>query len=308
MSQGADPAGEMWDVIVVGSGPAGSATALTLARLGRRALLVEKRRSTGVKLGETLPPASIDLIAHFLGPETGTAGRPFDAFPTTGNVSSWASEGADAADFFFASSGHGLCVDRPAFDDALRDAAAAAGATLLKGASFQSCERVLDGSLNWRVTLATDAGARQDRARYLVDCSGRRRGPGALGASIEDDDDRLFAYARWFSCPGGDDDRRTRIEAAPEGWWYSSRLPGAVGRNGAAGRLLHGPRPAGRAARRVAGRFRRALGTLGDDRARAQGSRLSTLRGDPRRAGRRPAAAGVLRRRLDGGRRRGAGL
>jgi flavin-dependent dehydrogenase len=36
----------------------------------------------------------------------------------------------------------------------------------------------------------------------------------------------LFAYAQWFSCAGGDDDRYTRIEAAPHGWWYSNRLPG----------------------------------------------------------------------------------
>jgi hypothetical protein len=38
--------------------------------------------------------------------------------------------------------------------------------------------------------------------------------------------DRLFAYAQWFSRVGDDDDRYTRIEAAPHGWWYSNRLPG----------------------------------------------------------------------------------
>jgi hypothetical protein len=39
----------------------------------------------------------------------------------------------------------------------------------------------------------------------------------------------LFAYAQWFTHVGDDDDRYTRIEAAPHGWWYSNRLPSTEG-------------------------------------------------------------------------------
>ncbi len=41
--------------------------------------------------------------------------------------------------------------------------------------------------------------------------------------------DRLFAYAQWFYRVGDDSDRYTRIEAAPDGWWYSNRLPSTDG-------------------------------------------------------------------------------
>ncbi|KXF74749.1 FAD-binding monooxygenase [Paramesorhizobium deserti] len=236
MSQ-SERTGATWDVVIVGSGPAGSATAITLAKYGRRVLLVERRESSSFKLGESLPPASIGLIKHFLGDPEGPEQQLPGLFSTAGNVSLWASEQADIADFFFTPSGHGLCIDRLAFDEALRANAVRAGATLLKGIGLRSCARIADGSYNWQFTFISDAGIRQDRARYLVDCSGRQAVVARmLGVPITPDDDQLFAYAQWFSCTGDDDDRYTRIEAAPAGWWYSNRLPGADG--GETGRLV----------------------------------------------------------------------
>ncbi len=223
-----DRTGATWDVVIVGSGPAGSATAITLAKYGQRVLLVERQRSSSFKLGESLPPNSIGLVKHFLGNPEDTERQPPGLFSTAGNVSIWASEQADIADFFFTSTGHGLCIDRLAFDEALRANAVAAGATLRKGVSFQSCARIADGSFNWQLTFTSDTGMRQDRARYLVDCSGRQAVVAkTLGVPTVENDDRLFAYAQWFSCAGEDDDRYTRIEAAPDGWWYSNRLPSA---------------------------------------------------------------------------------
>lgn len=219
-----------WDVVIVGSGPAGSALAITLATFGQRVLLVEKRVSPGFKLGESLPPTSIGLVKHFLGDPEDPGQQLPGLFNTFGNLSLWASAQADISDFFFTSTGHGLCVDRLAFDEALRVNAVAAGATLLKGVSFQSCARIADGSFNWLLTLVSDTGTRQDRADYLVDCSGRQAVVArTLGVPTVENDDRLFAYAQWFSCVGDDDDRYTRIEATQDGWWYSNRLPSTDG-------------------------------------------------------------------------------
>jgi flavin-dependent dehydrogenase len=224
------PASTTWDVVIVGSGPAGSATAITLARCGQRVLLVEKRSSRSFKLGESLPPTSIGLVEHFVRDATGPQRQLCGLFSTAGNVSLWASEHPSIADFFFTATGHGLCVDRLAFDAALRANAVAAGATLLEGVSFHSCTRIADGSFNWQLTFISDGGMRQDRARYLVDCTGRlARVARMLGVPTVPSDDRLFAYAQWFSCADEDDDRYTRLEAAPRGWWYSNRLPGTGG-------------------------------------------------------------------------------
>ncbi|MBP6019856.1 MAG: NAD(P)/FAD-dependent oxidoreductase [Burkholderiaceae bacterium] len=222
-----DPADTAWDVVIVGAGPAGTATAITLARFGQRVLLLEERVSPSFKLGESLPPTSIGLVKHFLGDLDGPEQSLPGLFRTAGNVSLWATEQADVTDFFFTSTGFGLCVDRLAFDETLRSTAVAAGATLLKGVRFESCARVADDAFNWKLTLSSETQTRQHRARYLVDCSGRRAVVArALGVPILHNDDQLFAYAQWFSLDGDDDERYTRIEAGPHGWWYSNRLPG----------------------------------------------------------------------------------
>ena len=219
-----------WDVIVVGAGPAGAASAITLARLGQRVLLVEQIVSEpAFKLGESLPPASVALVESFL-PDLERPEQAFKGFfKTAGNVSRWDSDQPDTADFYYATSGHGLCLDRLAFDEALRSKAMAAGAALLKGARFLACERRSDERYNWDLTLTLDSSIQRHQARYIVDASGRR----AVVAQAQGIEvvagDPLFAFAQTFRCAGTDDDRHTRIEAAPLGWWYSNRLPGSDG-------------------------------------------------------------------------------
>jgi flavin-dependent dehydrogenase len=221
-----DQTGTTWDVVVVGGGPAGAATAITLAKFGQRV----ERGSSSFKLGETLPPTSIGLVKHFLGdPEDSEQDLP-GLFNTAGNVSLWATDEAEVTNFFFTPNGFGLCVERLAFDEALRSKAVAAGATLLKGVRFRSCERIADRSFNWQLRLTSETRTHQYHARYLVDFSGRRAIVAkTLGIQTVDNDDLLFAYAQWFSRDGDDDDRYTRIEATPDGWWYSNRLPGTEG-------------------------------------------------------------------------------
>lgn len=95
-----DPANTLWDVVIIGAGPAGAATAITLASLGQRVLLVEERVSTSFKLGESLPPTSIGLVKHFLKDLEGTEQPLAGLYKTAGNVSVWASSRPEIVDFF----------------------------------------------------------------------------------------------------------------------------------------------------------------------------------------------------------------
>lgn len=215
-----------WDVVIIGAGPAGSATAITLASLGQRVLLVDEQAVAKYKLGESLPPASVDIVSHFLGELDSSDGNAIGVYKTAGNISAWSSEQLDHADFFFTTKGFGLCIDRLAFDEALRLRALDLGASLQRGVSLQSCTRISEAGFNWEVALSTPAKVEHHHARYLVDCSGRRAVLGRmLEIPIVENEDKLFAYAQWFSTDTEDDDSFTRIEAVASGWWYTNRVP-----------------------------------------------------------------------------------
>jgi flavin-dependent dehydrogenase len=221
-------AGEVtWDVIIVGAGTAGAATAITLAKLGQRVLLIDEQEKFKASLGESMPPASIDLVKHFLGDEENWS---FNFYRSAGNLSAWVSDQPDLADFFFSGNGKGLCIDRLAFDEALRSRALDAGVTIRRGAAFVSCTRFIDRQL-WAVKIKTKYGEEQIDARYIVDGSGRRAmAAKSLGVQQLEIHDQLFAYAQSFVSHEIDDDRFTRIEATPNGWWYTNRIPNPLGR------------------------------------------------------------------------------
>src|ERR1700704_4556955 len=52
------------DVCVIGGGPAGAASALRLARLGHRVVLVERAARGRPHVGESLPPTVLPLLAE----------------------------------------------------------------------------------------------------------------------------------------------------------------------------------------------------------------------------------------------------
>lgn len=220
-ASGSEPCSESWDAVVVGGGPAGSAAAFALAEAGRRALLLERRTAVAFKLGESLPPVGLPMAEHLLGPLDPSTEERIGAARTYGHLSCWAGSEPVFGSFLFSPHGHGLRLDRPRFDRALRERARAAGAEVAEGLAVTGIRRTGD----WELELSGDARC---RARYLIDASGRAAAlVNRLGARRRGHDP-LFAFAQIYALPPGaeDDDDLVRLEAGPPGWWYTVRLAG----------------------------------------------------------------------------------
>lgn len=210
----------MHDVAVLGGGPAGSATALELARRGRDVVLLERSRFDGPRFGETLPP-EINPLLRRLG--AWDAFRACGPLESPGTISAWGSPVADETDFVANPHGNGWHVDRNAFDAALCELAARARVRVCVGTAVSSCRRHADDG-TWTVSTA-NAEQASIRARFVVDATGSN-GIRLGDANERVVDDTLIAVFLHFA---HDDeppkDLRTLVEAAADGWWYCAPLP-----------------------------------------------------------------------------------
>jgi len=199
-------------VLVIGAGTAGAVTARQLHRAGLATLLVG-RPGAGFKPGESLPGAARPLLRDL---DLLTALACSAPLPNLGNLVSWGSDALLPTDFIHDPHGLGWHLDRPRFDTCLRNAARSDGVLQVE-AQVNRMRRDKEG---W--CISTDAG--DFTAHFVVDASGRhgvlRR---RLGLARVSDTPLVAVYA---SAADRHEDRRTVLEATPEGWWYSAPLPG----------------------------------------------------------------------------------
>jgi flavin-dependent dehydrogenase len=188
-------------------------------------LLLDNSKAGDFKIGEGLPPAAMPLLRDLGLWERFVADGHL---PSYGNISAWGSPFLQSTDFIFDPNGHGWHLDRALFDASLRDQARETGANVLCATSLLRQEWDAEVGL-WRLSLRGTRGKIEARCRLLVDASGRRcmvaRRQGARRLA----DDTLTAVYAVFQqangAPNPDQDSRTLIEAAPDGWWYAARLP-----------------------------------------------------------------------------------
>jgi geranylgeranyl reductase family protein len=166
----------VWDAIVVGAGPAGSATALRLARAGRRVLLLDRARFPRDKpCSEYASPEAVRQL---------DALGVLDAVEAHGTTALTGSSvtgalGGGIAGRFDAAGGTpfrptGLALPRRLLDAALVDAARASGVTVQEGARVRAFAQRTDGTMT--VTLDGEGGghATELTARVIVGADGLR--------------------------------------------------------------------------------------------------------------------------------------
>jgi flavin-dependent dehydrogenase len=208
-----------YDVLVAGGGPAGCAAALAVLAAGRSVALLAGDRRSRVPVGESLPPAARPLLRDL---------GVWDAFlserhtRSPGNRSAWGADTVAEHEFLRDPNGLGWHLDRARFDAFLRDRASKAGADVRQATVTAATVTAADGALGGvRLTVR---GGDVCSGQLVVDATGRAAAvAGRLGARRRHDD-ALVALVTPYAAAPGDVDARTLIEAAPDGWWYSTMV------------------------------------------------------------------------------------
>src|SRR5258707_522548 len=184
---------EMFDVCVIGAGPAGSALASRLVRLGRGVALVEKANFPRTHVGESLTGGVLPLLDS-LGVITQMEAEEFLCAPKATVL--WADR------LNHRDTHGGYQVDRGAFDALLLRAARKAGVVVMQPA------RVIDKSFSQHWSIQLDTGEVL-RARFLADAAGRSRFLG--GAKTAFGAPTIAIYGYWTNVDV--EDGNTLVEA-----------------------------------------------------------------------------------------------
>ncbi len=162
-------AGDMWDVVIIGAGPSGSACAAYLADRGLKILVLDAQDFPRFQIGESLLPLSLPVLEE-LGIETTP---DIFVFKRGATFVSEAEDKHRHFDFANALDGpprHAWQVRRDLFDAALLARARRAGAHVEHGVKVRRVELSPSG-----VDVHTETDSKTFRTRYLIDASGQGR-------------------------------------------------------------------------------------------------------------------------------------
>jgi flavin-dependent dehydrogenase len=199
-------------VAVLGCGPSGSATAITLARAGFDVVLIDPRDSPGWEPGEGLPAAAGGALRKLgVWPAFQAAGH----LRSSGFLSCWGAGEPAFRSAMLDPRGPSWQLDRAGFVRMLR---IAAGPVISRRVTEARHDREA-----WTLRFA-DRGP-PITAGFLVDATGRGSALARLLNVQRRVDSRLVGIAAVLANPDPAD-AVTVVEAMPYGWWYVSRVPG----------------------------------------------------------------------------------
>ena len=168
----------LYDVAIIGGGPAGSTAATLLAKAGRRVIVFEREKFPRFHIGESLLPFSVQTFDRL-----GVREKLDDAFMPKFGGEITAACGTKGVRFYFkdgfrSQRDRAYQVTRSEFDKLLLDHARENGAEVCEQTEVTKLDFSDDAV---KIDIETVDGERSTiDARYLLDCSGRQTILGSL--------------------------------------------------------------------------------------------------------------------------------
>lgn len=207
------------DVLIIGAGPAGLATAISLARRGCKAVIVDRDEFSARRIGEHLSPEAITPLAQ-LGYSSSDLSQQHQE--SSGVLSKWGESSPLQQDYMFSPFGFGFNLSRPLFDKKLLRIAQRSGVQTYIGTRL----RLVNGPPNWTFDVSSPSGCHTIKPNIAIDATGRSAWlVRSLGFHRERSDTTvaIISYIQQ-DCGAPETDFRLFVERGKNIWWYSTYL------------------------------------------------------------------------------------